>query len=41
MGATGLSSIQYTGSGLLFGFGQAFEPGERWSYCYIEDIMWE
>jgi glyoxylase-like metal-dependent hydrolase (beta-lactamase superfamily II) len=30
MGATGLSSIQYSGSGLLFGFGQAFEPGERW-----------
>jgi glyoxylase-like metal-dependent hydrolase (beta-lactamase superfamily II) len=30
MGAAGLSSIQYSGSGGLFGFGQAFEPGERW-----------
>jgi glyoxylase-like metal-dependent hydrolase (beta-lactamase superfamily II) len=30
MGATDLNSVQYTGSGLVFGFGQAFEPGERW-----------
>src|SRR5262249_49156574 len=30
MGATNLNSIQYTGSGLVFGFGQAYEPGERW-----------
>ncbi|HEY6254359.1 MAG TPA: MBL fold metallo-hydrolase [Xanthobacteraceae bacterium] len=25
-----MNSIQYTGSGLMFGFGQAFEPGGRW-----------
>jgi glyoxylase-like metal-dependent hydrolase (beta-lactamase superfamily II) len=30
MGATALNSIQYTGSGNVFSFGQAFEPGERW-----------
>src|SRR5258708_37040786 len=30
MGATTLSSIEYSGSGSLFGFGQAFIPGERW-----------
>jgi glyoxylase-like metal-dependent hydrolase (beta-lactamase superfamily II) len=30
MGATTLNSIQYTGSGLVFSFGQAYEPGERW-----------
>ena len=30
MGATSLNSIQYTGSGSVLGFGQAFEPGERW-----------
>jgi glyoxylase-like metal-dependent hydrolase (beta-lactamase superfamily II) len=30
MGATGLNSIEYSGSGFVFGFGQAFEPGERW-----------
>src|SRR5262249_49212422 len=30
MGATNLNSIQYTGSGSVFGFGQAYEPGERW-----------
>src|SRR6059058_5086154 len=30
MGATNLNSIQYTGSGNVFSFGQAFEPGERW-----------
>jgi glyoxylase-like metal-dependent hydrolase (beta-lactamase superfamily II) len=30
MGATILNSIQYTGSGNVFSFGQAFEPGERW-----------
>lgn len=30
MGATNLNSIQYAGSGFLFGFGQAFVPGERW-----------
>jgi glyoxylase-like metal-dependent hydrolase (beta-lactamase superfamily II) len=30
MGAAGLNSIQYTGSGSVLGFGQAFEPGERW-----------
>ena len=30
MGATSLNSIQYTGSGSVFGFGQAYEPGERW-----------
>jgi glyoxylase-like metal-dependent hydrolase (beta-lactamase superfamily II) len=30
MGATSLSSIEYAGSGLVFGFGQAYEPGERW-----------
>ena len=30
MGAAGLNSIQYTGSGSVFGFGQAYEPSERW-----------
>src|SRR5215470_13680144 len=30
MGATSLNSIEYAGSGLIFGFGQAYEPGERW-----------
>src|SRR6266850_7826972 len=30
MGATNLNSIQYSGSGTVFGFGQAFVPGERW-----------
>jgi glyoxylase-like metal-dependent hydrolase (beta-lactamase superfamily II) len=30
MGATSLNSIAYTGSGDVFNFGQAFEPGERW-----------
>src|SRR5258706_3372670 len=30
MGATNLNSIEYSGSGELFGFGQAFIPGERW-----------
>ena len=30
MGATDLNSIQFTGSGSVFGFGQAFTPGDRW-----------
>src|SRR5580700_5919734 len=30
MGATKINSIQFTGSGNVFNFGQAFEPGERW-----------
>jgi glyoxylase-like metal-dependent hydrolase (beta-lactamase superfamily II) len=30
MGATTLASIQFTGSGSVFSFGQAYEPGERW-----------
>src|ERR1700722_14454557 len=30
MGAGNLNSIEYSGSGLVFSFGQAFEPGERW-----------
>jgi glyoxylase-like metal-dependent hydrolase (beta-lactamase superfamily II) len=30
MGAASLNSIEYTGSGSVFSFGQAFEPGERW-----------
>ena len=30
MGATRLNSIQYTGSGSVFSFGQAYEPGKRW-----------
>jgi glyoxylase-like metal-dependent hydrolase (beta-lactamase superfamily II) len=30
MGATNLNSIQFTGSGSVFSFGQAFEPGQRW-----------
>src|SRR5207302_10115565 len=29
MGAASLNSIQYTGSGNVFSFGQGFEPGER------------
>jgi glyoxylase-like metal-dependent hydrolase (beta-lactamase superfamily II) len=30
MGATNLNSIEYSGSGELYGFGQAYIPGERW-----------
>ena len=30
MGATNLNSIQYAGGGSVLGFGQAYEPGERW-----------
>jgi glyoxylase-like metal-dependent hydrolase (beta-lactamase superfamily II) len=30
MGATNLNTIQYEGSGSVLGFGQAYEPGERW-----------
>jgi glyoxylase-like metal-dependent hydrolase (beta-lactamase superfamily II) len=30
MGATNVTSIEYSGSGELFGFGQAYIPGERW-----------
>jgi hypothetical protein len=30
MGATNLNSIEYSGSGELWGFGQAYIPGERW-----------
>src|SRR5438094_4767209 len=30
MGAANLNSIEYSGSGELFGFGQAYIPGERW-----------
>ena len=30
MGATNLNSIQFSGSGLVFGFGQAYQPGDRW-----------
>src|SRR3569832_2915995 len=30
MGATNLNSIEYSGSGLNFGFGQAYPPGDPW-----------
>src|SRR5262249_34177836 len=30
MGAGSLNSITYSGSGTVFGFGQAYLPGERW-----------
>jgi glyoxylase-like metal-dependent hydrolase (beta-lactamase superfamily II) len=30
MGAANLNSIEYAGSGSVFGFGQAYEPGERY-----------
>jgi glyoxylase-like metal-dependent hydrolase (beta-lactamase superfamily II) len=30
MGATTLNSVQFSGSGSVFGFGQAYIPGERW-----------
>src|SRR5260370_35055024 len=30
MGAASLDSIEVTGRGNVFSFGQAFEPGERW-----------
>jgi glyoxylase-like metal-dependent hydrolase (beta-lactamase superfamily II) len=30
MGATSLNSIEYSGSGSAYAFGQAFAPGERW-----------
>src|ERR1700720_1457535 len=32
MGAANLNSIEYSGSGELFGFGQAYIPGERWPH---------
>jgi glyoxylase-like metal-dependent hydrolase (beta-lactamase superfamily II) len=30
MGATNLNSIQYSGSGFVYGFGQAYAPGDPW-----------
>src|SRR5262245_57425355 len=30
MGATNLNSIQYSGTGFVFGFGQAYAPGDPW-----------
>src|SRR5258708_9007477 len=30
MGATSLNAIEFTGSGSVFNFGQAYEPGGRW-----------
>jgi glyoxylase-like metal-dependent hydrolase (beta-lactamase superfamily II) len=30
MGSANLKAIEFTGSGSVFSFGQAFEPGERW-----------
>ena len=30
MGAASLNSIQYSGSGNVYSFGQGYEPGERW-----------
>ena len=30
MGVANLNAIEFTGSGNVFNFGQAFEPGERW-----------
>ncbi len=30
MGATALNSIEYSGSGSNFGFGQAYQPGDPW-----------
>jgi glyoxylase-like metal-dependent hydrolase (beta-lactamase superfamily II) len=30
MGAADLNSIQFTGSGFVLGFGQAYTPGDRW-----------
>ena len=30
MGAASLNAIEFTGSGNVFSFGQAYEPGERW-----------
>ncbi len=30
MGATGLNTIQYSGSGTNYAYGQAYQPGERW-----------
>ena len=41
MGAASLNSIEFTGSGNVFSFGQAFEPGERWRYCYPDDLFVE
>jgi glyoxylase-like metal-dependent hydrolase (beta-lactamase superfamily II) len=32
MGAASLNSIEFTGSGNVFSFGQAYEPGERWPH---------
>src|SRR5262249_61033882 len=30
VGAASLNSIEFTGRGFVFSFGQAYEPGERW-----------
>jgi glyoxylase-like metal-dependent hydrolase (beta-lactamase superfamily II) len=30
MGTTNLNTIEYSGSGMIFGFGQAYLPGEPW-----------
>ena len=40
MGATNLNTIEYSGSGSLFGFGQAFLPGDIAIVIGDEDIAW-
>ncbi|OFW27000.1 MAG: hypothetical protein A3J28_04220 [Acidobacteria bacterium RIFCSPLOWO2_12_FULL_60_22] len=43
MGATNLKSVQYSGSGFIFGFGQSYQPGGPWvkfnlkSYAQLVD----
>jgi hypothetical protein len=40
MGATGVNSIQYSGTGSNFAFGQAFSPGERWPRFEVKTSRW-
>src|SRR5437868_3797310 len=45
MGASNLNSIEYSGSGSLWGFGQAYMPGERWPHfeqrSYVMSINYQ
>jgi glyoxylase-like metal-dependent hydrolase (beta-lactamase superfamily II) len=45
MGATNLTSIEYEGSGSLYGFGQAYIPGEEWprfeQRSYVAEVNYQ
>ena len=45
MGATNLNSIEYEGSGSLYGFGQAYLPGEEWPHfeqrSYVAQVNYQ